>query len=59
MAKLKDTIIAYYKKYKDIGEWTKLEKDVFGDLFKSYEAHGGSGFIHSVAEPVMQESNPR
>lgn len=57
MAKLKDTIIAYYKKYKDIGEWNDLEKDAFWDLFKSYEAHGGNGFIHSIVEPVMRELN--
>lgn len=57
MAKLKDTLIAYYKKYKDIGEWSELEKDAFWDLFKSYESHGGNGFIHSVVEPVMRELN--
>lgn len=57
MAKLKDTIIIYYKKYKDLGEWSALEKDAFWDLFKSYESHGGNGFIHSVVEPVMRELN--
>jgi vacuolar-type H+-ATPase subunit I/STV1 len=57
MAKLKDTIITYYKKYKDIGEWSKLEKEAFWDLFESYESHGGNGFIHSIVEPVMRELN--
>lgn len=57
MAKLKDAIIAYYKKYKDLGAWSELEKDAFWDLFKSYEAHGGDGYIHSVVEPVMLELN--
>lgn len=55
MAKLKDSIVTYYKKYKDIGEWSQLESDAFWDLFKRYEAHGGNGFIHSVVEPVMRE----
>lgn len=57
MAKLKDTIITYYKKYKDIGEWSKLEKEAFWDLFESYESHGGNGFMHSIVEPVMRELN--
>ena len=55
MAKLKDTIISYYKRYKELGEWTDLEADVFWDLFHSYEDHGGNGYIHSVVEPVMRE----
>lgn len=57
MAKLKDSIVNYYRKYKDIGEWSKLESDAFWDLFCRYEAHGGNGFIHSVVEPVMREIN--
>lgn len=57
MAKLKDTLVTYYKKYKDIGEWSKLEKDAFWDLFESYESHGGNGFMHSIVEPVMRELN--
>lgn len=55
MAKLKDSIVSYYRKYKDIGEWSQLESDAFWDLFKRYEVHGGNGFIHSVVEPVMRE----
>lgn len=55
MAKLKDTLISYYRKYKDIGEWTQLESDAFWDLFRSYESHGGNGFMHSTVEPVMRE----
>lgn len=55
MAKLKDTLISYYKKYKDIGEWSQLESDAFWDLFKRYEAHGGNGFMHTVVEPIMRE----
>lgn len=55
MAKLKNSIVSYYKKYKDIGEWSQLESDAFWDLFKRYEAHGGNGFIHSVVEPIMRE----
>lgn len=55
MAKLKDNLVYYYKKYKDIGEWSQLESDAFWDLFKRYEAHGGNGYIHSVVEPAMRE----
>ena len=55
MAKLKDSIVTYYKKYKELGEWTELESEAFWDLFKRYEAHGGNGYVHSVIEPVMRE----
>lgn len=55
MAKLKDSIVSYYRKYKDIGEWSQLESDAFWDLFERYEVHGGNGFIHSVVEPIMRE----
>lgn len=59
MAKLKDTIISYYKRYKELGEWTSLEAEVFWDLFHSYEGHGGNGYIHQVVEPVMRELQVR
>lgn len=55
MAKLKDSIVTYYKKYKELGEWTELESEAFWDLFHRYEAHGGNGYVHSVIEPVMRE----
>lgn len=55
MAKLKDSIVTYYKKYKELGEWTELESEAFWDLFARYEAHGGNGYVHSVIEPVMRE----
>ena len=57
MAKLKDSIVNYYKKYKELGEWTQLESDAFWDLFKRYEAHGGNGFVHSSVEPTMRDIN--
>ena len=52
---LKDTLINYYNKYRVIGEWSKLEKDAFWELFEDYESRGGDGYIHSVVEPVMRE----
>lgn len=55
MAKLKDSIVTYYRKYKDVNEWSQLESDAFWDLFKRYEVHGGNGFIHSVVEPTMRQ----
>ena len=55
LKRLKDSLVRYYNKYKDIGEWSKLEKDAFWDLFDDYEQRGGNGFIHSIVEPVMRE----
>lgn len=52
---LKDTLITYYNKYRVVGEWSKLEKDAFWELFEDYEERGGNGFIHSIVEPVMRE----
>lgn len=52
---LKGSLIRYYHKYKDIGEWSKLEKDAFWDLFDDYEKRGGDGYIHTIVEPVMRE----
>lgn len=52
---LKDTLINYYNKYRVIGEWSKLEKDAFWELFEDYEERGGDGYIHSIVEPVMRE----
>ena len=51
---LKDDIVRYYNKYKDIGEWSQLEKEAFWDLFYEYEKRGGDGFVHSIVEPVMR-----
>lgn len=54
---LKDTLINYYNRYRTVGEWSKLEKDAFWELFEDYESRGGDGYIHSVVEPVMRELN--
>ena len=55
LKELKDSLIRYYNKYKNVGEWSKLEKDAFWDLFDDYEKRGGDGYIHSIVEPVMRE----
>lgn len=55
LKELKDTLINYYNKYKVVGEWTKLEKEAFWDLFDDYEKRGGNGYVHSIVEPVMRE----
>ena len=55
LKELKDDLIRYYNKYKDIGEWSKLESDAFWGLFSDYEDRGGDGYIHSVVEPVMRD----
>ena len=54
LKELKDSLIRYYNKYKDIGEWSKIEKDAFWDLFYDYEERGGNGYLHSEVEPVMR-----
>lgn len=55
LKELKSSLVRYYNKYKDIGEWSKLESDAFWDLFYDYESRGGDGFVHSIVEPVMRE----
>ena len=52
---LKSSLVRYYNKYKDIGEWSKLESDAFWDLFNEYENRGGNGFVHTIVEPAMRE----
>lgn len=55
LKELKGSLIRYYHKYTDIGEWSKLEKDAFWDLFDDYEKRGGDGYIHTIVEPAMRE----
>ena len=55
LKELKDSLITYYNKYKAVGEWSKLEKEAFWDLFDDYEKRGGDGYMHSIVEPVMRE----
>lgn len=57
MAKLKDQILSYYKKYKNIGEWDEFESDVFWDLYDSYISHGGNSFVKKDIEPIMRDLN--
>lgn len=54
LAKLKEKLLAYYRKYKDIGEWERFEADVFWGLFDSYIAHGGNSFVKHDIEPTMR-----
>lgn len=54
MAKLKNQILSYYKKYKDVGEWNKFESEVFWSLYDSYISHGGNSFVERDIEPVMR-----
>lgn len=55
MAKLKDKIVAYYRKYSVLGEWEKFECDVFWGLFDSYIYHGGNSFVKGDIESVMRK----
>ena len=54
LVKLKEKLLGYYRKYKDIGEWERFEADVFWGLFDSYIAHGGNSFVKNEIEPVMR-----
>ena len=54
MAKLKDKIVAYYRKYSTLGEWERFEHDVFWGLYDSYISHGGNSFVKDEIEPVMR-----
>ena len=54
MAKLKDKILGYYRKYKDVGEWQKFESDVFWGLYDRYISHGGNSFVQNDIEPTMR-----
>lgn len=55
MAKLKDKIVAYYRKYSELGEWERFEHDVFWSLYDSYINHGGNSFVKDDIEPVMRK----
>ena len=57
MVKLKEQILAYYKKYKDEKEWDSFECEVFWGLYDSYISHGGNSFVEKYIEPVMRELN--
>ena len=54
MAKLKEKLLGYYRKYKDVGEWQRFESDVFWGLYESYISHGGNSFVKDEIEPVMR-----
>lgn len=55
MAKLKDKIVSYYRKYEPLGEWERFEHDVFWGLYDSYINHGGNSFVKDEIEPVMRK----
>lgn len=55
MAKLKDKIVAYYRKYSELGEWERFEHDVFWSLYDSYINRGGNSFVKDDIEPVMRK----
>jgi hypothetical protein len=55
MAKLKEKILAYYRKYSPLGEWEQFESDVFWGLYDSYISHGGNSFVKDDIEPVMRK----
>ena len=54
MAKLKEKILGYYRKYAPLGEWEKFESDVFWGLYDSYISRGGNSFVKHDIEPIMR-----
>ena len=54
MAKLKEKILGYYRKYAPLGEWEKFEADVFWGLYDNYINRGGNSFVKDDIEPVMR-----
>lgn len=54
MAKLKEKILGYYRKYSPLGEWERFEHDVFWGLYDRYISHGGNSFVQHDIEPVMR-----
>lgn len=55
MAKLKEKILGYYRKYSQKGEWEQFESDVFWGLYDRYISHGGNSFVEREIEPVMRK----
>ena len=55
LKELKSSLVRYYNKYKNVGEWNRLECATFWDLFCEYETRSGNDYVHSVIEPVMRE----
>lgn len=56
-AKLKDTLVNYYNRYKAASGWTQFESDAFWGLYDQYISHGGNSFVENVIKPVMEELN--
>lgn len=54
MAKLKEKILGYYRKYSSLGEWERFESDVFWGLYDRYISHGGNSFVIHDIEPIMR-----
>lgn len=54
MAKLKEKILGYYRKYAPLGEWESFEANVFWGLYDNYIARGGNSFVKHDIESVMR-----
>lgn len=58
LASVRNQLMQYYRYYADksdnpMGAWTEMESEAFFELFKSYEALGGDGYMHKIVEPAM------
>lgn len=56
--KIRDHLLQSYRYYTDPKtnptlSWTRMEADVFWDLFKEYEDNGGNGQMHTDVQPAM------
>lgn len=57
--KLRDRLLQNYRYYTSLEHnpgkaWTRMESEVFWELFADYEDAGGNGYVHTVVQPAME-----
>ena len=55
---LRDRLLQMYRHYTNektnsSHSWTRMESEVFWELFNDYEEAGGDGFMHTIVQPAM------
>ena len=55
---LRDRLLQMYRYYTNektnsSHSWTRMESEVFWELFNDYEEAGGDGFMHTIVQPAM------
>lgn len=59
-SKLRSMLLENYRYYTNevhnpSQSWTRMESEVFWELFHEYEKAGGNGYMHTVVRPAMEE----